>query len=166
MELERKTRRLIVAGGVVLLLAGLAVWLLPVLISHDAVVRERVQQREGAMINTTIKQPFDLTDLHWEPVAIVLLGLGGTILVVGVVPLEWIASLRTPLGEIRLSKKDVEGVIERTQRLAPGENLPQVAAETLVDISDQRMRGRSLKQIDRTISRIIEEEEAAENGEE
>lgn len=160
----RKTRVSIAVGGAILLLAGLAVWLLPVLISHDAVVRERVQSREGATIKTTIRQPFGWEDLQWEPVAIVLLGLGGTVLLVGVMPWELVESFRTPLAEIRVRKKDAEAVLERTAELAPRESFPQVATETLVDMSDQRLRGYSRQQIDRTISRVLEEEEAEENS--
>jgi hypothetical protein len=158
MDFSKRIRALVIGGGALLLLIGLAVWLLPVLISHDAVVRERVQMREGTVTNTTIKQPFGWADLQWEPVAIVLLGLGGSIFVLGVLPPNSIKGFRTGVVDIHLREKEVESALEGTAKLAPRENFAQVGTEALKDLSNQRARGFSQKQIDRTISRIIEEE--------
>lgn len=166
MDFSKRTRMLIVGVGALLLLVGLAVWLLPVLISHDAVVRERVQTREGAVANTKITQPFGWADLRWEPVAIVLLGLGGSIFVLGVLPPNSIKGFRTGVVDIQLREKEVEVALAGTAKLATRENFAQVGTEALKDLSNQRARGLSQKQIDRTISRIIEEEEEVDENDE
>ncbi len=164
MDFSKKTRGLVVGAGALLLLVGLAVWLLPVLISHDLTVRERVKTREGPVTNTKVTQPFGWPDLRWEPVAVVLLGLGGSVFLLGVLPPDSIKGLRTGVVDIQLREKEVKDALEGTAKLVPRENFAQVGTEALKDLSNQRARSLSQKQIDRTINRIIEEEADENDG--
>lgn len=140
------------------------IWTLPVVLPDDGVVRERVHTRHGTVKVTTVtvRQGQGWNALHSEVVAIGLLGLGVAVFALGALPPGIVASIKTPLGEVTFTEAEVAEVAGRAAKAVPDDQVTHVVSETLKEMGARRLTGveTSQSEIDATIGKIIEEEEA------
>jgi hypothetical protein len=170
MVLKPLGRFLAIVGGLVMMALAVLVWILPVLLPDGETVRERVLTHEGATKVTLITQYDEGWDeLHSEAIAIGLLGLGLTVFALGALPPKTVASIKTPLGEMKFTEAEVEEVMERViTKDVPEGRVPAVVTGTLREIGTRRLTGADAfkSEIDATIMKVIEEEEEEDDDSE
>ncbi|MGE0505803.1 MAG: hypothetical protein AB7F97_14780 [Solirubrobacterales bacterium] len=146
---------------------GVLVWILPVLLPDDEMVRERVLTHEaGAKVTVITQHQEGWHELHSEAIAIALLGVGLSVFAVGALPPRTVASIKTPFGEVTFTEAEVEEVVKRVTKAAvPEDKVPAVVTGTLREIGTQRLTGAEAfkSEIDATITKVIEEEAEEED---
>jgi hypothetical protein len=131
LVLRARTRRILAAIGVLLVLLGASVWILPAALSSTSTITQTVQSTEGT--TKTTKEAVGWGTLHSDQVTILLVASGLALLFAGMLPTGAIKRVTTALGEVEFAQA----------------SLAEIAAIAAVRVSGSEAQGK-VKEIEKT----------------